>query len=99
MLWKVAVNICIILQNSDCSRWDSPQHVLTDDGPDQIWPGWSISSSEFFAHLLPGKDYSNPRSRDFYDLHKPFDEMHDRSKVPRMPWFVGSRTVLSYTDL
>ncbi|KAF8349296.1 phospholipase D, partial [Amanita rubescens] len=54
-------------------RWDSPQHVLMDDGQesDRIWQG---------------KDYSNPRLRDFYELHKPFEEMYDRSKTPRMPW-------------
>lgn len=63
--------------------------------PDQIWQGSSVSTSEFFAYMLPGKDYSNPRSRDFYDLHKPFEDMHDRSKIPRMPWFVGSWTILS----
>ncbi|KAF8630837.1 hypothetical protein AX17_005196 [Amanita inopinata Kibby_2008] len=51
-------------------RWDTPQHVLTDDSRD-IWPG---------------KDYSNPRQRDFYDLHKPHEDMYDRDKVPRMPW-------------
>jgi phospholipase D1/2 len=54
------------------ARWDSPQHVVTDDGPEpQIWQG---------------KDYSNPRVRDFYELNKPFEDMYDRSKVPRMPW-------------
>ncbi|PFH53919.1 hypothetical protein AMATHDRAFT_72945 [Amanita thiersii Skay4041] len=56
-------------------RWDTPQHVLTDDVEDtenpQIWPG---------------KDYSNPRLCDFYELHKPDEDMYDRSRVPRMPW-------------
>lgn len=33
-----------------------------------------------------GKDYSNPRVTDFHTLNKPFDDMYDRGKVPRMPW-------------
>ncbi|KAK2465203.1 hypothetical protein APHAL10511_002557 [Amanita phalloides] len=63
-------------------RWDTPQHVLTDDG----------SSTQ--SRIWPGKDYSNPRSRDFYDLHKPLEDMYDRSKTPRMPWHdVGLQVV------
>lgn len=55
-------------------RWDTPQHILTDEGANgepQIWPG---------------KDYSNPRVIDFHELNKPLEDMYDRSKVPRMPW-------------
>lgn len=59
-------------------RWDTPQHVLTDedhtqpDGPDgPIWRG---------------KDYSNERVMEYSNLDKPFEDMFDRSKVPRMPW-------------
>ncbi|KAF8798774.1 phospholipase D [Phlegmacium glaucopus] len=56
-------------------RWDTPQHVMTDDTADtdrsKIWPG---------------KDYSNPRITDFFNLHKPEEDMYDRTKVPRMPW-------------
>ncbi|KAH9925437.1 phospholipase D [Epithele typhae] len=55
-------------------RWDTPQHVLIDDPDDeseQIWPG---------------KDYSNPRISDFHTLNKPFEDMYERAKVPRMPW-------------
>ncbi|KAJ3513571.1 hypothetical protein NLJ89_g2876 [Agrocybe chaxingu] len=56
-------------------RWDTPQHALTDDTADtdneEIWPG---------------KDYSNPRLSDFYNLNKPEEDMYDRTKVPRMPW-------------
>jgi hypothetical protein len=33
-----------------------------------------------------GKDYSNPRIGDFHTLTKPFEDMYDRDKVPRMPW-------------
>ncbi|KAF8964181.1 hypothetical protein BDZ97DRAFT_1731107 [Flammula alnicola] len=56
-------------------RWDTPQHVLTDDAADtdrsEIWPG---------------KDYSNPRMSDFFNLNKPEEDMYDRTKVARMPW-------------
>ncbi|KAF9454771.1 phospholipase D [Macrolepiota fuliginosa MF-IS2] len=56
-------------------RWDTPQHVLVDDvdGTDrpEIWPG---------------KDYSNPRISDFYNLNKPEENMYDRTQSPRMPW-------------
>ncbi|KAL1892169.1 Phospholipase D1 [Ceratocystis pirilliformis] len=36
--------------------------------------------------MFPGKDYSNPRVQDFYRLNEPYEEMYDRSRVPRMPW-------------
>ena len=35
-----------------------------------------------------GKDYSNPRVLDFHTLNKPEEDMYDRTKIPRMPWFV-----------
>ena len=63
-------------------RWDTPQHVLVDDpdpgpdGPEYIWPG---------------KDYSNPRVLDFHTLNKPHEDMYDRTKVPRMPWYARSQ--------
>lgn len=38
--------------------------------------------------IWPGKDYSNPRMLDFYDLDKPHEDMYDRMKIPRMPWYV-----------
>nr|XP_019045930.1 phospholipase D [Kwoniella bestiolae CBS 10118]OCF24860.1 phospholipase D [Kwoniella bestiolae CBS 10118] len=59
-------------------RWDTSQHILTDDehstpdGPDG--PVWR------------GKDYSNERVMEYSNLDKPFEDMFDRSKVPRMPW-------------
>ena len=37
--------------------------------------------------FLQGKDYSNPRITDFFNLHKPEEDMYDRTKVPRMPWY------------
>ncbi|KAH0831900.1 phospholipase D [Lanmaoa asiatica] len=65
-------------------RWDTPQHVLVDD------PELSLDKTE----IWPGKDYSNPRVLDFHNLHKPEEDMYDRSKVPRMPWHdVGMQVV------
>jgi phospholipase D1/2 len=66
-------------------RWDTPQHLLTDDKP----TGFETSDMAKDAdncQLWPGKDYSNPRIQDFYDLDKPYEEMYDRNVVPRMPW-------------
>ncbi|KAL4864978.1 hypothetical protein BDV12DRAFT_157839 [Aspergillus spectabilis] len=66
-------------------RWDTPQHQLTDDKP----TGFEIPSGPKdidSCQLWPGKDYSNPRIQDFYDLDKPYEEMYDRNVVPRMPW-------------
>ncbi|RAQ43999.1 phospholipase D1 (PLD1) [Aspergillus flavus] len=66
-------------------RWDTPQHLLTDDKP----TGFETSDGPKDAdhcQLWPGKDYSNPRVQDFYDLDKPYEEMYDRNVIPRMPW-------------
>ena len=66
-------------------RWDTPQHSVVDDK----LTGFEISDEPKDAdhcQLWAGKDYSNPRVQDFYALDKPYEEMYDRSKVPRMPW-------------
>jgi len=66
-------------------RWDTPQHTLVDDKP----TGFELSDKPKDAdhcQIWPGKDYSNPRVQDFYALDKPYEEMYDRFKVPRMPW-------------
>lgn len=55
-------------------RYDTPEHVLRDD------------HENLKDQIFPGKDYSNARVCDFYDLDKPFESMYDRSKIPRMPW-------------
>jgi len=74
------------------SRWDTPQHVLTDDadGTDQpeIWPGISSTCRPLIntQFVWLGKDYSNPRILDFHTLNKPEEDMYDRTKCPRMPW-------------
>lgn len=70
-------------------RYDTPDHVLVDDskvdfeslGPD------SLSTEDFVRfQTFPGKDYSNPRVKDFFGLDKPYESMYDRESVPRMPW-------------
>ena len=67
-------------------RWDDPCHSLTDDKLtgfelDHVGP----RDSEH-CQMWPGKDYSNPRVQDFYNLDRPYEEMYDRTRVPRMPW-------------
>jgi phospholipase D1/2 len=66
-------------------RWDTPQHSCVDDKP----TGFELDDMPKDAdhcQLWPGKDYSNPRVLDFYNLDKPYEEMYDRTKIPRMPW-------------
>ena len=66
-------------------RWDTPQHSVVDDkltGFEQS----DMPKDADHCQLWPGKDYSNPRVQDFYALDKPYEEMYDRTKVPRMPW-------------
>lgn len=68
-------------------RWDTWQHTLTDDAPSAFLP--SEPSAEQWkerTQLFPGKDYSNARVKDFFELNRPFDDMYDRNNVPRMPW-------------
>ena len=36
-----------------------------------------------------GKDMANERVVEFHTLNKPFEDMFDRTKVPRMPWSVS----------
>ncbi|KAI1875247.1 hypothetical protein JX265_004305 [Neoarthrinium moseri] len=67
-------------------RWDSPQHYLTDDRPTGYEPDGETPKDTEHCQLWPGKDYSNPRVLDFFRLNEPYEEMYDRSKVPRMPW-------------
>jgi hypothetical protein len=47
-----------------------------------------VPDTEYLRALFKGKDYSNPRIADFFNLDKPEDDMYDRSRVPRMPWYV-----------
>ncbi|KAF9887137.1 Phospholipase D1 [Aspergillus nanangensis] len=66
-------------------RWDTPQHLLTDDKPTGFETPDGPKDADH-CQLWPGKDYSNPRIQDFYDLDKPYEEMYDRNAIPRMPW-------------
>ena len=66
-------------------RWDTPQHSLADDKLTGFEES-DVPKDADHCQLWPGKDYSNPRVQDFYALDKPYEEMYDRSKVPRMPW-------------
>ncbi|KAG9016332.1 Phospholipase D1 [Tulasnella sp. 427] len=59
-------------------RWDTPQHILVDDG--------NIEGADGSTQIWPGKDYSNARVMDFHTLNKPHEDMYDRTKVARMPW-------------
>ncbi|KAI9747288.1 MAG: Phospholipase D1 [Lichina confinis] len=66
-------------------RWDTPQHSVCDDkltGFEQS----DMPKDADHCQLWPGKDYSNPRVQDFYALDKPYEEMYDRTNIPRMPW-------------
>ena len=64
---------------------DTPQHELTDDKMTGFEPSSQPKDAEH-CQMWPGKDYSNPRVQDFYALDKPYEEMYNRSKIPRMPW-------------
>ncbi|KAL1851797.1 Phospholipase D1 [Paecilomyces lecythidis] len=66
-------------------RWDTPQHLVTDDKPTGFESA-DMPKDADHCQLWPGKDYSNPRVQDFFDLDKPYEEMYDRSIIPRMPW-------------
>lgn len=67
-------------------RWDCPQHPVTDDKPTGFEPSDEVPRDAEHCQLFPGKDYSNPRVRDFSRLSEPYEEMYDRSITPRMPW-------------
>ncbi|KAA8905998.1 hypothetical protein FN846DRAFT_919255 [Sphaerosporella brunnea] len=66
-------------------RWDTPQHSVMDNKPSGFEEGSTDADPENFQ-LWPGKDYSNPRVQDFFNLDKPYEDMYDRNTVPRMPW-------------
>ncbi|KAK4133823.1 phospholipase D [Trichocladium antarcticum] len=74
-------------------RWDCPQHPVVDDKPTGFEAQDSPKDAEH-CQLFPGKDYSNPRVHDFFKLSEPYEEMYDRSRVPRMPWHdIGMQVV------
>jgi phospholipase D1/2 len=67
-------------------RWDDSCHTLTDDKLTGFETDHEQPRDAEHCQVWPGKDYSNPRVQDFYALDKPYEEMYDRTKVPRMPW-------------
>jgi len=67
-------------------RWDDPCHALTDDKLTGFELDCDVPRDSEHCQVWPGKDYSNPRVQDFYALDRPYEEMYDRTKVPRMPW-------------
>ncbi|GAB7358799.1 hypothetical protein MBLNU230_g4023t2 [Neophaeotheca triangularis] len=67
-------------------RWDEPCHTLTDDKLTGFELDQDVPRDSEHCQNWPGKDYSNPRVQDFYALDRPYEEMYDRTKVPRMPW-------------
>lgn len=140
--WAHHEKLCIV-DNAICflggidlcfGRWDTPDHVLTDDGdktfdndlssnvsvdskipPNSASTGYSTylgkpssTSTNLDAasptttantnsnansnincgkqQIFIGKDYSNPRVKDFFNLAEPFEDMYDRQNTPRMPW-------------
>jgi phospholipase D1/2 len=66
-------------------RWDTPQHAVTDDKVTGFEAS-ELPKDADHCQLWPGKDYSNPRVQDFFSLNKPYEEMYDRSVIPRSPW-------------
>ena len=67
-------------------RWDDPCHTLTDDKLTGFELNHQGPRDSEHCQVWPGKDYSNPRVQDFYALDRPYEEMYDRTKTPRMPW-------------
>lgn len=70
-------------------RYDTPDHVLTDDSKVDFnsLRQDSLSQEEYIRfQTFPGKDYSNPRVKDFFALEKPYESMYNRDTTPRMPW-------------
>jgi phospholipase D1/2 len=53
-------------------RWDTADHVLFD--------------ADGVPTNFVGKDFSNPRVKDFIEVDQPEVDMIDRKVVPRMPW-------------
>ncbi|KAH3663586.1 hypothetical protein OGAPHI_004987 [Ogataea philodendri] len=71
-------------------RYDTPDHSIIDDAPyafDSQVPSNPIGGGNAFNYqIFPGKDYSNPRERDFSDLNQPLEDIINRQTTPRMPW-------------
>ncbi|GAA6005029.1 hypothetical protein JCM10207_008483 [Rhodosporidiobolus poonsookiae] len=97
LLWSHHEKMCVIDETIGfmggldlCfGRWDTPGHVLIDDGPNLLNtddPQNIDRDQAMQSQIWPGKDYSNQRVLDFHTLSKPDEDMYDRGKVPRQPW-------------
>ncbi|GAA6029863.1 hypothetical protein JCM8097_001084 [Rhodosporidiobolus ruineniae] len=97
LLWSHHEKMCVIDETIGfmggldlCfGRWDTPGHVLIDDGPNLLNesdPQNVDRDQAQHSQIWPGKDYSNQRVLDFHTLSKPDEDMYDRGKVPRQPW-------------
>ncbi|GAA5906624.1 hypothetical protein JCM6882_008077 [Rhodosporidiobolus microsporus] len=97
LLWSHHEKMCVIDETIGfmggldlCfGRWDTPGHVLIDDGPNLLNaddPQNIDRDQAQQSQIWPGKDYSNQRVLDFHTLSKPDEDMYDRGKVPRQPW-------------
>ncbi|MBW0478538.1 hypothetical protein O181_018253 [Austropuccinia psidii MF-1] len=97
LLWSHHEKLCVIDETIAfmggldlCfGRWDTPGHVLIDDSSGGLNFIESVdphSSEAENGQIWPGKDYSNQRVSDFFNLTKPDEDMYDRDRVPRQPW-------------
>ncbi|GAA5892771.1 uncharacterized protein JCM6883_007468 [Sporobolomyces salmoneus] len=97
LLWSHHEKMCVIDETIGfmggldlCfGRWDTPGHVMVDDGPNIVFaqePTNLDPEQASKAQIWPGKDYCNQRVVDFHTLNKPEEDMYDRGKVPRQPW-------------
>ncbi|GAA5927466.1 uncharacterized protein JCM15063_005909 [Sporobolomyces koalae] len=97
LLWSHHEKMCVIDETIGfmggldlCfGRWDTPGHVMVDDGPNIVFsqdPQNLDRDQADNAQIWPGKDYCNQRVIDFHTLNKPEEDMYDRGKVPRQPW-------------
>ncbi|ORY91608.1 hypothetical protein BCR35DRAFT_316841 [Leucosporidium creatinivorum] len=97
LLWSHHEKMCVVDETIGfmggfdlCfGRWDTPGHVLVDDGPNVVFDPEQNNADNHTrenSQIWPGKDYCNQRVLDFHTLNKPEEDMYDRSKVPRQPW-------------
>ncbi|CAK4078868.1 unnamed protein product [Aphanomyces euteiches] len=65
------------------------QSVAFVGGLDLCFGRWDTASHALFEpmeKMFPGKDYSNPRIKDFVQVNRPEEDLMDRNVNPRMPW-------------
>ncbi|EHK98489.1 hypothetical protein M7I_5694 [Glarea lozoyensis 74030] len=64
-------------------RWDTPQHSVVDDKPTGFEQS-DLPKDADHCQSWPGKDYSNPRVQDFYQLNEPWNYVL-RGRKPTRP--------------